>query len=47
MVTMSAKFQKYRYKIVGGVAHTSYPLSIHQNAQKNDKVQIVKKNDKK
>ena len=31
MVTMFAKFQKYRYKIVGGVAHTRYmyPLSIH------------------
>ena len=29
MATMSAKFQKYQYKIVGGVAHTRYPLSIH------------------
>ena len=29
MYKTPVKFQKNRYKTVGGVAHTRYPLSIH------------------
>ena len=40
------KFQKNRYKTVGGDAHTRYPLSIHfdsKNARKMAKFNLRKK----
>ena len=47
MFKAPVKFQKKRYKIVGGDAHTRYPLSIHfesKNARKMAiKVQLAEK----
>ena len=40
------KFQKNQYKIVGGDAHTRYPLSIHfdsKNARKMAKLNLREK----
>ena len=46
MSKIPVKFQKNRYKTVGGDAHTRYPLSIHidsKNARKMAKFNLRKK----
>ena len=46
----SVKFRKNQHKTVGGVAHTRYPLSIHndsKNAWKMAKLNLWKKWQKK
>ena len=46
LVKTSVNFQKNRNKTVGGVAHTTYPLSIHfhyQNAWKMTKFKLQRK----
>ena len=38
IIKTSVKFQKNQNKIVGGVAHTMYPLSIHFHCQNDQKM---------
>ena len=49
MTKTPVKLQKHRYKTVGGVALTRYPLSIHfviDNAGKMTKFNLQKSNKK-